>query len=237
MEASMKDMDSLRPWSGPLIVEQRFRDRAEAGQLLASELCDFAHRRDVVVLGLPRGGVPVASEIARALDVALDVLIVRKLGMPGHEELAVGAVAIGGIRVLNRQEIRFVSDEQIEEATRRVRREVERQEVLYRKGRPARRLSGQSVIIVDDGAATGSTMRAAISAVRAQHPAWLVVALPIAPPETCASLAKSVDELICLIAPTLFFSVGQWYDDFSPCTDDEVCALLEGLEKPVEVGT
>jgi predicted phosphoribosyltransferase len=237
METSMKDIDSIRPWSGPLIAEQRFRDRAEAGQLLAAELCDFAHRRDVVVLGLPRGGVPVASEIARALDVALDVLIVRKLGMPGHEELAVGAVASGGIRVLNRQETRVVSDKQIEETTRRVRREVERQEVLYRKGRPARRLSGQSVILVDDGAATGATMRAAISAVRAQHPARLVVALPIAPPETCASLAKHVDELICLIAPTLFFSVGQWYDDFSPCTDDEVCALLDGSQKPVEVGT
>lgn len=181
METSMKNIDSIRLWSGPLIDEPRFRDRAEAGQLLAAELSDFAHRRDVVVLGLPRGGVPVASEIARALDVALDVLIVRKLGMPGHEELAVGAVASGDIRVLNRQEVGFVSAEQIEETTRRVRREVERQEVLYRKGRLARRLSGQSVIIVDDGAATGATMRAAISAVRAQHPARLVVALPVAP--------------------------------------------------------
>ncbi|MFI5286577.1 MAG: phosphoribosyltransferase [Candidatus Dormibacteria bacterium] len=231
----MKDVDAIRPWSGPLIAEQPFRDRAEAGQLLAIELGDFAHRHDVVVLGLPRGGVPVASEIARALDVALDVLIVRKLGMPGHEELAVGALASGGIRVLNRREVGFVSAKNIEETTRRERREVERQEAIYRKGRPARRLSGQSVILVDDGAATGATMRAAISAVRAQHPARLVVALPVAPPETCASLAKSVDGLICLIAPTLFFSVGQWYDDFSPCTDEEVCALLNGLEKPLEV--
>lgn len=237
METSMKDIDSIRPSSGPLIAEQRFRDRTEAGQLLAAELSDFAHRRDVVVLGLPRGGVPVASEIALALDVALDVLIVGKLGMPGHEELAVGAVASGGIRVLNRQEVGFVSDTQIQEATWRVRREVERQEVLYRQGRPARCLSGQSVILVDDGAATGATMRAAISAVRAQHPARLVVALPIAPPETCASLAKRADDLICLFAPAPFLSVGQWYDDFSPCTDDEVCALLNGLERPVEVGT
>lgn len=233
METSMKNIDSIRLWSGPPIADQRFRDRAEAGQLLAADLGDVAHRRDVVVLGLPCGGVPVASEIARALDVALDVLIVRKLG---HEELAVGAVASGGIRVLNRQQVGFVSAKQIEATTRRVRREVERQELLYRKGRPARRLSGQSVILVDDGAATGATMRAAISAVCAQHPARLVVALPVAPPDTCASLAKRVDELICLIAPTPFFSVGQWYDDFSPCTDDKVCELLDGLEKPADVG-
>jgi putative phosphoribosyl transferase len=237
METSMTDIDSIRLWSGPLMAEQRFRDRVEAGRLLAAELGDFAHRRDVVVLGLPRGGVPVASEIARALDVALDVLIVRKLGMPGHEELALGAVASRGIRVLNGQELAYVTAMQLGETARRVRRELERQKALYRKGRPARRLSGQSVILVDDGAATAATMRAAISAVRAQHPARLVVALPIASPQTCATLAKRVDELICLIAPTPFFSVGQWYDDFSPCTDDEVCALLDGLEKPVEVST
>jgi predicted phosphoribosyltransferase/dienelactone hydrolase len=230
-------LHSIRTWSGPLTAERRFRDRAEAGRLLAAELGDFAHRSDVVVLGLPRGGVPVASEVARALDVPLDVLIVRKLGMPGHEELAVGALAGGGIRVLNPEQLRFVSDKQIEEITRRVRCEVERQETLYRKGRPARSLKGQTVILVDDGAATGATMRAAISAVRAQQPGRLVVAIPTAPPETCAALANGIDELICLIAPELFFGVGLWYDDFSPCTDDEVRELLSGAETPVEVRT
>lgn len=222
-------------WSGSLMAEQRFRDRAEAGRLLAAELGDFAHRPDVIVLGLPRGGVPVASEIARALDVALDVLIVRKLGMPGQEELAVGAVASGGLRVLNPEEAALVSDEELEQATRRARHEVERREVLYRKGLPDRRLSGKTVILVDDGAATGATMRAAIAAVRAQHPALLVVALPTAPPETCASLTTGVDELVCLMAPKLFFSVGQWYEDFSQCTDDEVCALLNAAGDPAKV--
>ena len=235
MDTSTADMWAPASGSGPLIAEQRFRDRAEAGSLLAPELSDFAHRPDVVVLGLPRGGVPVASEIARALDVALDVLIVRKLGVPGQEELAVGAVAGGGIRVLNDAEAGLVSAKELERTTRRVRHEVERQETLYRKGRTVRRLSGKTVIVVDDGAATGATIRAAIAAVRAQHPARLVVALPVAPPETCASLATGVDNLICLMAPQLFFSVGQWYEDFSQCTDDEVCALLSAAAEPARL--
>ena len=230
MDTSTTDVWSPAGRAGPLIAEQRFRDRAEAGRLLAAELSDFAHRPDVVVLGLPRGGVPVASEIARALDAALDVLIARKLGMPGQEELALGAVANGGIRVLNDDEAGLVSDKELERMTRRVRHEVERQEAVYRKGRSVRRLSGKTVILVDDGAATGATIRAAIMAVRAQHPARLVVALPAAPPETCASLATGVDNLICLLAPKPFFSVGQWYEDFSQCTDDEVRALLSAAE-------
>lgn len=232
MDTSTAEMWSPASGSGALIAEQRFRDRAQAGRLLAAELGDFAHRPDVVVLGLPRGGVPVAAEVARALDVALDVLIVRKLGLPGQEELAVGAVASGGIRVLNDEEAALVSDQELERTTRRVRHEVKRQETLYHKGRTLWRLSGMTVILVDDGAATGATMRAAIAAVRVQHPAQLVVALPVAPPDTCASLATGVDTLICLTGPQLFFSVGQWYDDFSPCTDDEVRALLSAAENP-----
>ncbi len=229
-------LHSTRTWPGPRFPDGRFRDRAEAGLLLADELGDFAHRPDVIVLGLPRGGVPVASEVARALDVALDVLIVRKLGMPGHEELAVGALAGGGIRVLNPEELRFVSDEQIEDITRSERRELERREKLYRDGRRPLYLNGKTVILVDDGAATGASMRAAISAVRAQQPARLVVAVPTAPPETCAALASSVDELICLVAPELFFGVGQWYDDFSPCSDDAVRELVSAGAAKVKVG-
>ena len=229
-------LHSSRTWSGPRFPDRRFRDRAEAGRLLAAELGDFAHRSDVIVLGLPRGGVPVAFEVARALDVALDVLIVRKLGLPGHEELAVGALASGGIRVLNPEELRFVSDDQIEDITRRERLELERREKLYRDGRPVPSLNGQTVILVDDGAATGATMRAAISAVRAQQPARLVVAVPTAPPETCAALASGVDELICLVAPELFFGVGQWYDDFSPCSDDAVRELVSAGAATVKAG-
>jgi len=214
-------------WSGPRLEARRFRDRGEAGRLLASELADFAHRTDVIVLGLPRGGVPVAYEVATALGVGLDILNVRKLGFPGHEELALGALATGGIRVLNPEELRFVSDEEIEAITRREQPELERRERLLREGRPAPRLANQTVILVDDGVATGATMRAAIAAVQSQHPAQLVVAIPAGPPDTCVELAAEVDELVCLISPSLFFGVGQWYEDFSACSDEEVRRLVK----------
>ena len=216
-----------RVWSGPRLATRRFSDRSEAGRLLATELADFAHRKDVIVLGLPRGGVPVAYEVATALGVALDILNVRKLGFPGHEELALGALATGGVRVLNPEEIRFVSDDEIEAITRRELPELERRERSLREGRPAPRLQNKTVILVDDGVATGATLRAAISAVRAQHPAQLVVAIPAGPPETCGELDSEVDELICLVAPALFFGVGQWYEDFSACSDADVRQLVK----------
>ena len=226
-----------REWSGPRLEARRFRNRSEAGRLLAAEVADFAHREDVIVLGLPRGGVPVAYEVATALGVALDVLNVRKLGFPGHEELALGALATGGIRVLNPEELRFVSDEEIEAITRREQPELARRERLLREGRPAPRLLNQTVIVVDDGVATGATMRAAISAVRAQHPAQLVVAIPAGPPETCREIASEVDELICLIAPPLFFGVGQWYEDFSSGSDADVRRLMRKALRADAVGT
>jgi putative phosphoribosyl transferase len=230
-------LHSSRRWSGPRLEERCFRDRADAGRLLAGELGDFAHRSDVIVLGLPRGGVPVAYEIASVLGVALDVMNVRKLGFPGHEELALGALATGGVRVLNTEELHFVSDQEIEAITRREQRELDRREQLYREGRPAPALHGRTVILVDDGLATGATMRAAISAVRTQHPQQIIVAVPVAPAETCTTLATQVDELVCLVAPELFFGVGQWYEEFSPCDEDDVRELVKraagtaGLDK------
>ncbi len=229
-------LHSRREWPGPRLEARRFHDRAEAGRLLAAELGDFAHRGDVIVLGLPRGGVPVAYEVASALGVALDVLNVRKIGFPGHEELALGALATGGVRVLNPEEIRFVSDEEIEAITRREQPELERRERLYREGRSSPDLHGRTVILVDDGMATGATMRAAISAVRAQHPALLVVAVPTGPPEACGELATEVDELVCLIAPELFFGVAQWYEDFSPCRDEDVRRLVKQAARADALG-
>lgn len=214
-------------WLGPRLAQQCFRDRTEAGHLLTAELRDFAHRSDVIVLGLPRGGVPVAYEIARALGAELDVLNVRKLGFPGHEELALGAIATGGVRVLNPEELRFVSDEELEAITRREQRELGRRERRYREARPAPKLHGRTVILVDDGLATGATMRAAISAVRTQQPAAVIVAVPTAPADTCSALASQVDELVCLVAPELFFGVGQWYEDFSECSDSDVRRLVK----------
>jgi putative phosphoribosyl transferase len=207
----------------------RFRDRREAGRLLAERLRTDADGFDTVVLALPRGGVPVATEIARELAVPLDVFVVRKLGVPGHEELALGAIASGGVRVLNQGvvEAARMSPEAVERVARRELEEVERREAAYRGGRPPVETGGKRVILVDDGLATGATMRAAVAAVRATGPARIVVAVPIAAASTCEELAREVDEIVCLRTPEPFYAVGLWYEDFSQTTDEEVRALLE----------
>ncbi|HEV2495712.1 MAG TPA: phosphoribosyltransferase [Terriglobia bacterium] len=214
-----------------------FEDRVEAGQILASQLRAYADRADVVVLALPRGGVPVAFEIAQALRAPLDVMIVRKLGVPGHEELALGAIALGGVRVLNRRLVEelALSPSTIEAIARRQQVELERREKLYRGERPATQVAGQVVILVDDGIATGSTMRAAVQALRQQKPARIVVAVPVAPPSVCEEMQTVVDELICLAQPAGFFAVGQWYRDFSETSDEQVRSLLERANRvPVQ---
>ena len=207
----------------------RFRDRREAGQVLARELTAYAGRPDVVVLALPRGGVPVAYEVARALGAPLDVFVVRKLGVPGHEELAMGAVATGGVRVLNDQVVGAlgIPPSVIEAVAAWQQQELARRERLYRGDRPPPDVRGRTVILVDDGLATGSTMRAALAALRRQQPARLVVAVPTAAPETCDELRAEADDVVCATTPEPFHSVGLWYEDFSQTTDEEVRELLE----------
>ena len=211
-----------------------FRDRHEAGRLLAEKLKAYAHRLEVLVLALPRGGVPVAYEVARALGAPLDVFLVRKLGVPGHEELAMGAVATGGVRVLNEQIVRAlrIPDDVIDAVTMREQEELARRERLYRGDRPLPDVRGRTVILVDDGLATGATMHAAIAALRHQQPARIVVAVPTAAPETCQALRAEVDDVVCAITPEPFYSVGLWYEDFSQTTDDEVRDLLARAAQP-----
>jgi erythromycin esterase-like protein/predicted phosphoribosyltransferase len=207
-----------------------FRDRRDAGRLLAAKLAAYANRPDVLVLALPRGGVPVAYEVARALGAPLDVFVVRKLGIPGYEELAMGAVATGGARVLNRQIVERlgIPDYLIEAVAAREQQELARRERLYRGGRPPPDVRGRTVILVDDGLATGATMQAAIEALRLQQPARIVVAVPTASPETCEEMKAKADEVICAMTPEPFHAVGLWYEDFSQTTDEEVRSLLAG---------
>ena len=207
---------------------RRFRDRRDAGRTLAEQLSAYAGRPDVVVLALPRGGVPVAYEVARALVAPLDVFLVRKLGVPGHEELAMGAVATGGVHVLNDQIVRAlgIPPRVIDAVAAWQQQELARRERLYRDDRPPVDVKGRTVILVDDGLATGATMRAAVAALRQQHPARLVVAVPTAAPETCDELRAETDDVLCAITPEPFYSVGLWYEDFSQTTDDEVRELL-----------
>jgi putative phosphoribosyl transferase len=209
-------------------MARRFRDRADAGRALGSELGEYARRDDVVVLGLPRGGVPVAAEVARELGAPLDVFLVRKLGAPGHEELAMGAVATGGVRVLNEELVHRLglSDEEIAHVVAREEAELARRERLYRGDRERIAVEGTTVILVDDGLATGASMRAAVAALRLDRPARVVVAVPAGAPESCEDLRPEVDELVCLSSPHPFYAVGLWYDDFTPTTDDEVRTLL-----------
>jgi predicted phosphoribosyltransferase len=206
-----------------------FPDRAEAGRELGARLGRY-RGRDVIVLGLPRGGIPVAREVARALDAPLDVFLVRKLGAPGHEELAMGAIASGGVRVLNEDVISMlgVSEDQIAAVAAREARELERRDREYRGGKPLPELRGRIVILVDDGLATGATMRAAAAAVRASGPARLVVAVPVAARETCEDFRRdpAVDEIECVHTPASFQAVGMWYEDFRQVSDAEVSALL-----------
>ncbi|MGH9834531.1 MAG: phosphoribosyltransferase [Blastocatellia bacterium] len=209
---------------------RRFRDRTEAGQLLAEQLKEYANRSDVLVLALPRGGVPVGYEIARALNAPLDVLIVRKLGAPGQEELAMGAIASGGVRIMNETVLPFLSltEEEIERIVAREQSELERREKLYRGDRPAPDARGKTVILVDDGIATGASMRSAVEAIRQRQPAKLIIAAPVAARSTCDEFNREADHetCVCLETPEPFFAVGLWYEDFAQTTDDEVRDLL-----------
>ena len=210
-------------------MNQVFADRREAGVELASKVRHLANRNDVVVLALPRGGVPVAYEVAEALNAPLDIFLVRKLGLPGYPELARGAIASGGVHVLNPEVVRFydVSSAAIDRVAQAERLELERREREYRRGRSMTNLRGKTVILVDDGLATGSTMRAAVEAVRQHQPARVVVAVPVGAPSTCAEFADITDETVCARTPQQFSAVGLWYRDFSQTTDDEVRSLLD----------
>jgi putative phosphoribosyl transferase len=201
-------------------MERAFANRTDAGRLLAEKLEKYAGRDDVIVLGLPRGGVPVAYEVAKRLRALLDVFIVRKLGVPGFEELAAGAIASGVVRVIP------YAEAAIEAVTARETAELQRREQIYREGRPAPELRDKIVILVDDGLATGATMRAAVKALRQRSPAKIVMAVPVGPPDTCEELAQEADEAICLSTPPFFQAVGQYYEDFSQTSDDDVRELL-----------
>ncbi len=205
-----------------------FEDRFEAGRLLASKLGEFNKRNDVVVLALPRGGVPVGYEVAHALHAPLDVFVVRKLGTPGQEELAMGALASGGITVLNREVVQAlgIPQQTIEAVIAREQPELERREREYRNGRPAAEVGGRTVILVDDGLATGSSMRVAAKALKKKSAAQIVVAVPVASPSTCAEFETEVDKVICATTPEPFWAVGQWYRNFSQTSDEEVRELL-----------
>ena len=205
-----------------------FADRRDAGRVLAGLLTKYANRDDVLVLALPRGGVPVAFEVAHALRAPLDVFIVRKLGVPGHEELAMGAIATGGVRVLNEDVVGALSlSTTVSDAVAaREEKELERRERIYRGARTPPDVRERTVILVDDGLATGSTMRAAVAALRKQRPARIVVAVPVAAAETCEEFKTEVDETVCAATPRMFNGVGRWYEDFSQTSDDEVHELL-----------
>ena len=212
-----------------------FQDRADAGYRLAKPLQAYANREDVIVLGIPRGGVPVAFEVAKVLRAPLDVFLSRKLGVPGQEELAFGAVASGGVRVLDQEIVdgAGVSKRQIEQISDAAKKEMERRERLYRGARSPLRIEGQTVLLVDDGIATGSSMRAAINALRQMKPARIVVAVPVAPQSTCSRLRPEADEFVCLQIPKYFYAIGQFYEYFSQIADEEVTELLRLAAQPV----
>lgn len=220
-------------------VERLFANRTEAGHRLAESLRAYKEHPDAIVLGLPRGGVPVAYEVARQLGLPLDVFVVRKLGVPGYEELAMGAIASGNVSVLNDDVVRALPNPQamIDMVMAQEKLELARRETHYRQDRPSPSLRGRIVILVDDGLATGATMRAAAAALRKQEAAKIIVAVPVGAPETCQELASEVDETVCAIMPAVFHGVGQFYDDFSQTSDEEVRELLAmatNWEKPSE---
>lgn len=210
-----------------------FRDRREAGERLAEALLPYASR-ETIVLGLPRGGVPVAFQVARRLDAPLDICIVRKLGVPGHEEFAMGAIASGGVELLSQRMVRSLglTRDEVAQVVDRERRELERRERAYRDGRAAADVQGRTVIVVDDGLATGASMQAAVMALRRREPAAIVVAAPVAPPTTCEEIRRIADGCVCLRTPEPFLGVGQWYADFDQTTDEEVRALLAEARSP-----
>lgn len=205
-----------------------FEDRADAGRRLAERLLRYRGRRDVLVLALPRGGVPVGYEVAKALDAPLDVMIVRKLGLPGQEELAMGAIASGGVQVINEEVVGLtgVPREVVDRVAAEERRELERRERAYRDERPPPRIAGRTVILVDDGVATGSTLRAAIAALRAQHPSGIVVAVPTAPAAACEQLRREADGVVCVATPEPFFAISLSYRSFPQLSDDDVRDIL-----------
>ena len=209
-------------------VKPRFQDRSEAGKILAAHVAKAVDDPDIIVLALPRGGVPVAFEVARSLRAPMDIYVVRKLGLPGEEELAIGAIASGGVRVLNRALIAHLQTPQelIERVTAEQAAELERREQLYRGSRALIPIKGRTVILVDDGLATGATMLAAVRSVRAQEPRQIVVAIPVAPPSACESIRQEVDQVVCAATPEPFLAVGSWYEDFSQTTDEDVRELL-----------
>ncbi len=213
-----------------------FRDRFDAGQRLGSRLHEFVHRPDVVVLALPRGGVPVGFEVARVLNASLDIFVVRKLGAPGREELAIGAIASGGVQILNSDVIREldISDQQVEEVAAHERLELRRREALYRGDRRRLNVRDKTVILVDDGLATGSTMRAAIAALRSENAKQIVSAVPVADRSVCELVDSEADSAVCLYTPIDFYAVGQWYQNFSQTTDEEVRDLLVRSIKPAD---
>jgi putative phosphoribosyl transferase len=209
-------------------VMTRFRNRIEAGEQLARRLTQYANRPDVMVLGLPRGGVPVAFEVAKALNAPLDICLVRKLGVPGHKELAMGAIASGGVRVLNYDILAWlgISGKTIDEVAARELRELQRRDRAYRGERPQPDIHNQVIILVDDGLATGATVRAAIAVLKSQRPQKIVVAVPVAPTDTCDELREEVEEVVCLMTPEPFYAIGLWYENFAQTTDEEVHECL-----------
>jgi putative phosphoribosyl transferase len=210
------------------LKRQRFRDRRDAGRQLAHELERYSGTADLIVLALPRGGIPVGYEVARHLDAPFDAMLVRKLGVPGHEELAMGAIASGGTRILNEEVVRSldIDEAQIAAVADREQAELERRERLYRGGAPAPKVRERTVIVVDDGLATGSTMRAATAAIRARGPKAIVIATPVASPAACAELESDAEEIACALVPEPFVAVGAWYERFDPPSDEEIKELL-----------
>lgn len=209
-------------------MTKRFRNRTEAGQQLTNSLTNYANRSDVLVLGLPRGGVPVAFEVAKAFNAPLDICLVRKLGVPGHKELAMGAIASDGVRVLNYDVVSWlrISGKVIDEVAFKEQRELERRDHAYRGNRPQPDIRNHTVILIDDGIATGSSMRAAIAIIKQQQPQELVIAIPVASAQTCKELTSEVNKVVCLITPEPFYAIALWYDNFEQVTDQEVRELL-----------
>ncbi|MDE3152871.1 MAG: phosphoribosyltransferase [Gemmatimonadota bacterium] len=224
------------PWPSDRgdLLGPRFVDRHDAGRQLAEHLRAYAHEPGLIVLGLPRGGVPVAYEVARALGAPLDVFVVRKLGVPGHEEYAMGAIASGGIRVVNQEAMRQLqlTAADLDRVERDERRELERRDRLYRGDRPHADLAGRTVLLVDDGLATGSTMLAAVEAARTRGPRRIIVAAPVAPPDTREAIRRAADDCVCVHTPDPFYGVGVWYADFDQTTDEEVQRLLAAVAEP-----
>lgn len=209
-------------------MRQKFHDRTEAGKLLAAQLTEYAHRADVLVLGLPRGGVPVAYEVAQVLDAPLDVCLVRKLGVPAHKELAMGAISTGGVRIINENVVDWlsISQQTIDAVAARETLELQRRNWVYRGDRPLPNVSNHTIILVDDGIATGATIKAAIATIKHQQPRELILAIPVAGISTCQELASEVNKVVCVLMPENLYAIGMWYENFAQTTDAEVCELL-----------